>query len=181
MSKSGLFVHFGSKANLEAAVVERASDLFFNHILVPPEEEGLEGIEQLWALCDLWLKFVENHVLPGNYFFTGAFFHCSGQEGEIPERITALLWRWLKALKAAIEAAQRLGELRETVDTKQLALELNGLLLNAQWCYLMEHKDRTQVRSAILTKLASLATEKIPASAFESVKAWRKYLDSRHA
>lgn len=33
MSKSGLFLHFGSKGNLEAAVVKHAEDLFFQHVL----------------------------------------------------------------------------------------------------------------------------------------------------
>ena len=47
MSKSGLFLHFGSKENLEAAVVERAGDLFFSHVFLPTEEDGLEGIERV--------------------------------------------------------------------------------------------------------------------------------------
>lgn len=74
-----------------------------------------------------------------------------------------------------------MGELVQTVDAKQTALELNGLLLNAQWCHVLEEEDGTQVRSAILAKLASVATEKIPASAFDSLGAWRKYLEDRHA
>jgi AcrR family transcriptional regulator len=65
MSKSGLFVHFGSKESLEAAVVERAAGLFFSHVLLPADEEGLEGIERVWALCDDWLHFVEKGILPG--------------------------------------------------------------------------------------------------------------------
>jgi hypothetical protein len=44
----------------------------------------------------------------------------------------------------------------------------------------MEYRDRTQARSAIIAKLASLATEEIPAGAFDSERAWRKYLESRH-
>jgi hypothetical protein len=44
----------------------------------------------------------------------------------------------------------------------------------------MEREDHSQARSVILTKLASLATDKIPVSAFDSVKAWRKYLEDRH-
>ena len=181
MSKSGLFVHFGSKEKLETAVLERAGNLFFDHVLVPAEDEDLEGIEQLWVLCDLWLKFVERHVLPGSYFFTGALFHCAGQEGPIPERITKIVWRWLKGLKVAIERARSLGELDNGIDAKRTAMELNGLLVSAQWCYVMEGEDRTQARGAILAKLASLATDKIPVSAFESVRAWTKYLEDKHA
>jgi hypothetical protein len=43
----------------------------------------------------------------------------------------------------------------------------------------MEHTDHSQSRLVILTKLATLATDKIPASAFDSAKAWRKYLEGR--
>src|SRR5579864_5404054 len=42
MSKSGLVLHFGSKANLELAVVERADLYFFDYIMVPIDEKGLK-------------------------------------------------------------------------------------------------------------------------------------------
>ena len=48
MTKSGLFVHFGSKDKLEAAVVARAADIFHGHILDPAEEEAEAGIERVW-------------------------------------------------------------------------------------------------------------------------------------
>jgi len=79
MSKSGLVLHFGSKANLELAVVERADLYFFDYIMVPIDEKGLQGIERVWALCDSWLEFVEQRRLPGGYFFSGAYFQCAGQ------------------------------------------------------------------------------------------------------
>jgi len=44
----------------------------------------------------------------------------------------------------------------------------------------MEHKDHMQARSVILNKLGSLTTDKIPASAFDSVRSRRKYLEGRH-
>ena len=180
MSKSGLFLHFGSKENLEAAVVERAGELFFSHVLLPAEEDGLEGIEQVWTLCDHWLDFVEKGILPGGYFFTGAFFLCARQKGSIPRQIEQITCKWLRALEEAVDAARRVGEIRTTVDARQTAFELNGLLLGAQCSYLMEHKDHMQARSVIVTKLGSLATDKVPASAFESLRAWRKYLEDRH-
>ncbi len=179
MSKSGLFTHFGSKAKLESAVIERASLFFFDHILVPAEEKGFEGIERVWSLCDSWLDFVEQGILPGGYFFTGAYFQCAGQSGSNPRQIRRVVRDWLDALREALNQARRRDEVRMAIDAKQAAFELNSILIGAQWSYLMEHKDRTQARSAILARLASLATEEMPASAFESVKAWRKYLESR--
>src|SRR5271166_6297327 len=107
MSKSGLFVHFGSKESLEAAVVERAGDLFFRHVLVPTENGDFKGIERVGALCDYWLDFVENGILPGGYFFTGAFFLCARQEGSIPRQIERITRRWLNALEETLDAARR--------------------------------------------------------------------------
>jgi AcrR family transcriptional regulator len=180
MSKSGLFVHFGSKDKLEAAVVERAGDLFFRHILLPTEEDDLRGIERVWALCDYWLDFVDKGILPGGYFFTGAFFLYARQDGSIPRQIEQITRKWLNALKEAVDGARRGNEIRTTVDARQTAFELNGLLLGAHCCFLMEHQDHMQARSVILTKLGSLATDKIPASAFASLRAWRKYLEGKH-
>jgi len=180
MSKSGLFMHFGRKEKLEMAVVERAYDIFNGRILLPAEEEVTPGIERLWALCDLWLEFVENRVLPGGYFFTGAFWERAPQEGDVARRIRQIIDEWLKALRRAVDGARGSGEIREDVDAKRTAFELNSLLIGAQWSHLLAHRDHTRVRSAILTKLGSLATEAIPATAFESVEEWTRYLENRH-
>jgi AcrR family transcriptional regulator len=180
MSKSGLFAHFGSKENLETAVVERASVLFFDHVLVPIEERGLEGIERVWALCDSWLEFVEQGLLPGGYFFTGAFFQCAGQSGSIPRQIKRVVRDWRDVLRKALDQARWRDEVCMAVDAEQVAFELNSILIGAQWSQLMTHADHTNARSAILAKLSGLATEEIPSSAFDSVRDWRKYLESRH-
>jgi len=179
MSKSGLFAHFGSKENLETAVVERARVLFFDHVLVPIEERGLEGIERVWALCDSWFDFVEQGILPGGYFFTGAYFQCAGQSGSIPRQIKRVVRDWRDVLWKALDQARWRDEVRMAVDAEQVAFELNSILIGAQWSQLMTHTDHTDARSAILAKLASLATEEIPASAFESVGSWKSYLDNR--
>lgn len=179
MSKSGLFAHFGSKENLETAVVERASVLFFDHVLVPIEERGLEGIERVWALCDSWLDFVEQGILPGGYFFTGAYFQCAGQSGSIPKQIKRVVRDWRDVLSKALDQARWRDEVRMAVEAEQVVFELNSILIGAQWSRLMTHTDHTDARSAILAKLASLATEEIPASAFESVGSWRSYLKNR--
>lgn len=179
MSKSGLFAHFGSKENLETAVVEQASILFFDHVLVPIEERGLEGIERVWALCDSWLDFVEQGILPGGYFFTGAYFQCAGQSGSIPRQIKQVVRDWRDVLSKALDQARWRDEVRMAVDAEHVAIELSSVLIGAQWSQLMTHTDHTDARSVILAKLASLATEEIPASAFESVESWRSYLWNR--
>lgn len=179
MSKSGLFVHFGSKETLESAVVERARLQFFDHIMLPIEEGDLEGIEAVWALCDSWLDFIEQGILPGGYFFTGAYFQCARQSGSIPRQIKRVVGDWLDALRKALNQARGRDEVNLTIDAQQIAFELNSILIGAQWSQLMAHKDHTNARSAILAKLRSMATEGIPARAFGSVKDWKAYLKHR--
>jgi AcrR family transcriptional regulator len=179
MSKSGLFLHFGSKEKLESAVVEQARFYFLDHVLQHVEGAKLLGIERLWSLCDSWLDFVEHGPLPGGYFFTGAFFQTAKQNGPIPRRIRRVVRDWIDALAEAIKQARARDEIKADIETQAVAFELNSLLLGAQWSRLMTGRDYTNTRSAILSKLRGLTTEEIPDHAFQSVKTWKAYLGNR--
>jgi AcrR family transcriptional regulator len=179
MSKSGLVLHFGSKANLELAVVERADLYFFDYIMVPIDEKGLQGIERVWALCDFWLDFVEQRRLPGGYFFSGAYFQCAGRSGPIPRRIRQAVHDWVDALGEALSQARRRDEVRGSVDVVQAAVELSCVLIGAQWSQLMAYTNHKTARLTVLAHLRDLASEEIPVGVFESGEAWQAYLESR--
>src|SRR5712691_520300 len=58
MSKSGLFAAFGSKQELQLAIVERAAQIFIEEVV----RRGLaapRGFPRLWALCEAWLEYAE--------------------------------------------------------------------------------------------------------------------------
>jgi len=57
------------------------------------KKEVRAGIERIWALCDFRLEFIEKRILPGNFFFTGAFFLHAGQDGSIADRSEKLSGR----------------------------------------------------------------------------------------
>lgn len=133
MSKSGLFIHFGSKEKLQVAVIERAGSIFSGHVLEPAEDEVEPGIERVWTLCDYWLEFIEHRVLPGGYFFTGALVVYAEQRGLVAQRIREVVKEWHKALRKAVNEARHRFELRMEVDAERTAFELHGLLLGAQW------------------------------------------------
>jgi hypothetical protein len=78
-----------------------------------------------------------------------------------------------------VDEARGHGEIDSEVNAQQIALELNGLLLGAQWSRQLDPLDNLSARSAILTKLKSLASDNIPEDAFDSVRAWRRYLKIR--
>jgi AcrR family transcriptional regulator len=176
MSKSGLFSHFHSKRALELATLEMAKDVFGKAVL-RPAQASREGVERLWNLCDLWLQHIEQLVFSGTYFFTGAFFEYANRPGPVAEAITGVTREWFNALTRAIQEAQKQGEINPDVKAKRVAWELNDRLVGAYWAYLLEGGSRCrEARIALLDRLRELATEEIPASAFESVRTWKEYL-----
>src|SRR3984885_8459660 len=68
ISKSGLFAHFGSKEDLQCAVVDEARAIFVARVVRPAY--GFRGLNRLRALCENWLSYGERKVFPGGCFFS---------------------------------------------------------------------------------------------------------------
>jgi AcrR family transcriptional regulator len=179
MSKSGLISHFGSKHALELATLETARRVFADAVIRPAQDKR-GGIERVWNFCDLWLQHIEQQIFAGPYFFTGTFLEHVDQRGPIAEAVTAIAQEWFNALRKAVEEAQEKGEINPKAGPKQITWELNGLLVGAQWAYLLKHGDCwRQARPALLGQLRKLATSEIPPSAFMSERNWKKYLQRK--
>jgi AcrR family transcriptional regulator len=179
MSKSGLIVHFGSKQSLELATLETARKLFKDAVLAPAQVKR-RGIERLWNLCDLWLQHIERHVFSGPYFFTGAFLEHVCQRGPVAQAVTDIAQEWFDALRKAVEEAQEKGEVNPEASPKQVAWELNSLMVGAHWAHLLKHGDCwREARPALLGRLRKLATGKIVTTAFTSERNWKKYLQEK--
>ena len=169
MSKSGLFAHFRSKRLLELATINEAR-MVFNSQVLAPATFGNEGIEHLWILCDSWLAHIEHRVFPGGYFFTGAFFECAERSGAIEKEINGMALEWWTSLKSAVLKAQARKEINPTADARRVSFDLNGILMAAYWAFLVEKDPGIfgEGRIAVRAKLESLATPRIPPSAFKS-------------
>jgi AcrR family transcriptional regulator len=176
MSKSGLFAHFHSKEALELAALEKAREVFADAVL-RPAQASRGGVERLWNLCDLWLQHIERRVFSGAYFFTGAFFEYADRPGPIAEAITRVAREWFNTLRKAVQEAKEQGEINPGTKTKKVAWELNDRLVGAYWAHLLEGGGHfREARIALLDRLRELATGEIPATAFESVRAWKEYM-----
>jgi len=179
MSKSGLFAHFQSKPALELATLKTAQEVFDEAVLLPAQASRA-GIERLWNLCDLWLQHIEERIFPGAYFFTGAFFEYADRPGPVARAITGIAKQWFRALRQAVEEAQGRGEIHPDADAQQVAWQLHGQLVGFYWAYLLERgMSGREARKVLLGRLRSLATGKVPADAFESVRAWKRYLKAQ--
>jgi AcrR family transcriptional regulator len=161
VSKSGLFAHFGSKEELQLETVERAGELFAEHVWDPVADIE-PGIVQLVALMDSWLSYFRRGVFSGGCFFSNAHHEFDGRRpGPVREQLANQKRRWSKALVHHVRVAQRRGEIRTDVDPEQLAFELDaaGVLANSLWQLNGDTQAFKHARAAIRGRLEAAATD----------------------
>jgi len=153
ISKSGLFAHFGSKEDLQCAVVDTARDIFVEKVVRPANE--FHGLKRLRALCENWLSYGEKKVFPGGCFFSAASLEFDDRPGRVRDRIVELMKKWLGNLEHAAHDAQLAGEIKKEVDVRQLAFEIQALAMGANWSSRL-FRDQNAfrlVRGAILQRI----------------------------
>lgn len=163
MSKSGLFRHFGSKEELQLAVVDTARRIFIDEVVTPARQAPL-GLARLWALCDAWLAYVEREVFPGGCFFMAAAAEFDNRPGSIRDFIASNMQEWLGYLEHAARRAQEKGEIIPAADPAQIAFELHAFYLGANWAEQLfgDTQATMRARKAILHRLHELTTEIAP-------------------
>src|SRR6202167_4335711 len=114
ISKSGLFAHFGSKEDLQCAVVDEARDIFVEKVIRPAFK--FRGVERLRALCENWLSYGKGKVFPGGCFFSAASLEFDDRPGRVRDRIVELMKKWLANLEQAAREAQSANEIKKEVD-----------------------------------------------------------------
>ncbi|WP_313927488.1 TetR/AcrR family transcriptional regulator, partial [Pseudoxanthomonas sp.] len=71
MSKSGVFAHFGSRDELQIAVVREYHNKFEEEVFYPALREP-RGLPRLRALFELWVKRVAVEIDSGCIYISGA-------------------------------------------------------------------------------------------------------------
>ena len=145
ISKSGLFAHFGSKEDLQCAVVDEARDIFVAKVVRPAAQ--LRGLRLLRALCKNWLSYGEQKVFPGGCFFSAASLEFDDRPGPVRDRIVGLMKKWLGNLERAARDAQSAAEIRKDVDVRQLAFAIQALAMGGNWSSRL-FRDQSAFRSA---------------------------------
>ena len=158
ISKSGLFAHFGSKEDLQCAVVDEARDIFVEEVVRPAFK--FDGLKRLRALCENWLRYGRERVFPGGCFFSAASLEFDDRPGRVRDRIVELMRKWLGNLEQAARDAQSAGEIRKNVDVGQLAFEIQALAMGANWSSrLFRDPDAFRAASAAILQRIDQATE----------------------
>jgi AcrR family transcriptional regulator len=161
ISKSGLFAHFGSKEDLQCAVVDEAREIFVERVVRPAYQ--FQGLQRLRALCENWLAYGEQRVFPGGCFFSAASLEFDDRPGRVREQIVGLMRKWVGNLEQAARDAQSAGEIMKAADASQLAFEIQALAMGANWSSRL-FRDASifpSVRGAILRRIEQV-TEATP-------------------
>jgi AcrR family transcriptional regulator len=157
MSKSGLYAHFGSKAELQLATVEAAREVFEAAIIAPTLSIA-DPLEQVEALCNRFLDYLESRVFPGGCFFATVAAEFGSQRGPVRDRIAEIQNNWEGLLASLLLRAQDLGLISSREDTNQLAFELSAYLLmaNQHFVLLDDEFAPNQARRSIHARLDSI-------------------------
>jgi AcrR family transcriptional regulator len=137
MSKSGVFAHFGSREDLQLAVLREYAQRFIDSVLRPAVRNA-PGLPRLHAMLERWLALLAEEIEAGCILIGGASEY-DDRPGPLRDALAGIIRSWKGELVRALEQARTGGQLHAGVDCEQLVFEIYGLML-------MVHHDARLLR-----------------------------------
>lgn len=130
MSKSGLFAHFGSKEELEKAMLDEAAQRFMQQIW-QPAMKAPRGRPRIEVLFREWLDWsLHNDDMPGGCLFVTLSAEYDDKPGPVRDHLAEMQSQWQATLARSAKIAMEEGHFRKDMDPKQFAYELQGIFLS---------------------------------------------------
>lgn len=126
MSKSGVFAHFGSREDLQLAVLENGARRFMANVLLPALKQP-RGLARLRSMVEHWIEW--GHVFQRGCVLLSATSEYDGRDGALHDGVVQMQAGWRGELEKAIEYAKAEQHLRGDTDASQLAFEIYALML----------------------------------------------------
>lgn len=152
MSKSGVFAHFGSREELQLAVMKEYAARFVDQVLRPAVRRP-RGLPRLRALLENWLALLARELEQGCLMISGASEY-DDRPGPLRDAVVEIVEGWKRELLRAIEQARDEGHLKRDVDSEQLVFEIYGLML-------VLHQDARLLHSPDSVKRARAGLERL--------------------
>lgn len=127
MSKSGVFAHFGSREELQIAVVREYHERFEREVF-RPALAAPRGLPRLRALFDNWMRQTSLEIDSGCIYISGAV-EFDDRPGPVRDALVDTVNTWQAAVRRAVRLAIDEGHLRTDADPAQIAFEIHGLIL----------------------------------------------------
>ena len=127
MSKSGVFAHFGSREDLQIAVLKAYEQRFVEDVLVPalPVRRGLP---RLSAIFGRWLDRTAVEATQGCIYIAGATEY-DDRPGTVRDELVKMVRSWQGELLRAIRQAIEMGDLLPDTDPEDLVFQMYGVIL----------------------------------------------------
>lgn len=125
MSKSGVFAHFGSREELQLALLQSAAQRFGEYVLLPALSAP-RGLPRLRAIMGHWFEW--GRLEAGGCVLVASVNEFDDRPGPLRDQVLANEQRWRDALQRAAQLAIDCGHLRDG-DTDQYAFELYAIPL----------------------------------------------------
>jgi AcrR family transcriptional regulator len=127
MSKSGLFAHFGSKQDLQLAIVGAAA-MRFSAIVLEPAQGAPEGAERLRAMATAYIAYLDSDAYAGGCFWGATSAEYDDRPGPVREAIAGAIDAWLGEL-------ERQARIAGVAEPERLAFELYAVVMGANSRY----------------------------------------------
>ena len=125
-SKSGVFAHFGSREDLQLAVLDTGRNRFVTQVLLPALQQP-RGLPRLRAIVANWFEWSREHQ--SGCVLLSAVSEYDGRDGALHDGVVRQQAGWRAELQKAIAQAVGLGHLRADTDVALLAFEIYALML----------------------------------------------------
>jgi AcrR family transcriptional regulator len=145
MSKSGVFSHFGSREDLQLAVLKEYVRRFVDEVLRPAVKKP-RGLPRLEAILERWVAFLARELTRGCIMIAGAVEY-DDRPGPQRDAMVEIITGWKAELLKAIRQAVAERHLKPSADASQMVFEIYGLMLAM-------HQDARLLRSADSAKRA---------------------------
>lgn len=152
MSKSGVFAHFGSREELQIAVVREYHAKFEEEVFFSALREP-RGLPRLRGLFERWVQRTSVEVDSGCIYISGAV-EFDDRPGPVRDALVDMVRDWHAAVRKAILLAQASGHLLPAADPDQILFEMHGLILSL-------HHDARFLRSPGAVDRAGVGLERI--------------------
>jgi AcrR family transcriptional regulator len=149
LSKSGLFAHFGSKEDLQLAVLQEAATRFEDTVM-RPAFRAPRGEPRIRRLFENWVGWIGDPASPGGCVFLAAAAELDDREGRPRDFLAGSQKQLVAALARSARMAVEEGHFAARLDAEQFAFELYALLLGcSHWKRLLrDPRAETRARAA---------------------------------
>jgi AcrR family transcriptional regulator len=122
MSKSGVFAHFGSREELQLAVVREYYRRFEAQVFQPALQEP-KGLARLQKMINLWVQTSVQELSAGCIFISGAV-EFDDRPGPVRDELVRSVQTWRAALRRAIEQAVEVGDLKKDCTPEAMLFQI---------------------------------------------------------